>query len=115
MNKQNKELKSGLELLLLLDLTLATMDDYHLRGPVKNKANLFRKALEKQINTSVDFVMGYNEDFFQNASKRKERMIKQLANLNEADNILISEFINKFIENIDIARKKGIVFFDKLL
>ena len=42
-------------------------------------------------------------------------MIKQLANLDEADNILISEFINKFIENIDIARKKGIVFFDKLL
>ena len=80
MYKQNTELKNGLELLLLLDLTLATMDDYNLKGPVKNKANLFRNALEKQINNSVDDLMG-----------------------------------NKFIENIDIARKKGIVFFDKLL
>jgi hypothetical protein len=115
MNKQNTELKNGLELLLLLDLTLATMDDYNLKGPVKNKANLFRNALEKQVNNSVDDLMGNDEEFFQNASKRKERMIKQLANLNEADNLLISEFINKFIENIDIARKKGIVFFDKLL
>jgi hypothetical protein len=42
-------------------------------------------------------------------------MITQIAELNEADAILLSEFINKFYENIEIARKKGVVFFDKIL
>jgi hypothetical protein len=42
-------------------------------------------------------------------------MISQIANMNEADAILASEFLDKFSKNIEIARKKGVVFFDKLL
>jgi len=111
----NRELKKGLELVLLLDLIIATMDDYNLKGPVKNKANLFRNSIESNVNKIVDKCMLHDEEFFQNASKRKERMIKQLASLSEDDNILLSDFVDKFISNIEIVRKKGIVFFDKLL
>jgi hypothetical protein len=42
-------------------------------------------------------------------------MITQIAEMNEADAILASEFLDKFGKNIEIARKKGIIFFDKLL
>jgi hypothetical protein len=35
--------------------------------------------------------------------------------MNEADAILASEFLDKFGENIEAAREKGVVFFDKLL
>lgn len=107
--------KNGLELLLLLDLVLATMDEYNLKGSTKNKANLFRKAIEKSVNKGIDKVIINDEEFAQNAINLKQRMIKQMASFNEADNILLSEFVNKFYKNIDIARKKGVVFFDKLL
>lgn len=42
-------------------------------------------------------------------------MIKQIASLHEADQILLSDFVNKFIKNIEIARKKGVVFFEKII
>jgi len=110
----NKE-KNGLELLLLLDLTLATMEEYKLKGVVKNKANLFRNAVEKSVNDAMDKNSELDEEFTNNAINLKQRMIKQIASFNEADNILLSEFVNKFYNNIDIARKKGVVFFDKLM
>jgi hypothetical protein len=115
MKQQNKNLKSGLELLLLLDLTLATMDDYHMRGPVKNKANLFKNALEKSVNNSIDDITVNNEHFLHNATKKKQRMIKQMASLSEADNVLLSEFVNKFIEKIELVREKGVVMFEDIL
>ena len=115
MQEQNKNLKSGLELLLLLDLTLATMDDYQMKGPVKNKANLFKNALEKSVNNSIDHLSNNNEHFLHNATKKKDRMIKQMAGLSEADNILLSGFVNKFIENIELVRKKGVVMFEDIL
>ena len=110
-----KELKNGLDLLLLLDLTLATMEEYKLKGSVKNKANLFKKSIEKTVNKSIDAEFIKDEEFMQNALLSKDRMIKQIANLNEADQILLSEYIDKFLKNIHIARKKGVVFFEKLL
>ncbi len=110
----NKE-KNGLELLLLMDLLLATMDEYKLKGVVKNKGNLFRNAIEKSVNNSMDKNSELDEEFTNNAINLKQRMIKQIASFNEADNILLSEFINKFYNNIDIARKKGVVFFDKII
>lgn len=110
----NKE-KNGLELLLLLDLTLATMQEYKLKGVVKNKANLFKNAVENSVNKAMDKNSELHEEFTNNAINLKQRMVKQIASLNEADNILLSEFVNKFYNNIDIARKKGVVFFDKLM
>lgn len=112
---EKKELKNGLELVLLMDLILATMDEYNLKGNVKNKANLFRKSIEKQVNKAIDHETQRDEEFINNAIVKKERMIKQMASFNEADNILFSEFTNKFYNNIEIARKKGVVFFDKLI
>lgn len=114
MNNQ-KELKNGTDLLLCLDIALSIMDEYKLKGNAKRKANLFRQEVEKSVNTAIDESHERNEEFLQNALKMKERMIKQIASLHEADQILLSDFVNKFIKNIEIARKKGIIFFDKMI
>lgn len=114
MNNQ-KELKNGTDLLLSLDVTLSIMDYYDLKGNAKRKANLFRNEVEKSVNTAIDESHEIDEQFLQNALKMKERMIKQIASLHEADQMLLSEFVNKFMNNIDIARKKGVVFFDKMI
>ena len=91
------------------------MDEYDLKGEVKNKANLFKKAIEKKVNKAIDHETQRDEEFINNAIKLKQRCIKQMAGFNEADNILHSEFTNKFVNNIELVRKKGIVFFDKLI
>lgn len=114
MNNQ-KELKNGTDLLLVLDIAIATLDEYNLKGNPKRKANLFRQEVEKVVNSAIDEMHERNEEFLQNALKMKERMIKQIASLHEADQILLSDFVNKFVKNIDIARKKGVIFFDKMI
>lgn len=114
MNNQ-KELKNGTDLLTSLDVTLSIMDEYQLKGNAKRKANLFRQEVEKVVNPAIDEMHERDEEFLQNALNKKERMIKQIASLHEADQILLSEFVNKFINNIDIARKKGVVFFEKMI
>lgn len=91
------------------------MDEYNLKGNAKRKGNLFRNEVEKVVNPAIDEMHENDEVFLQNALKMKERMIKQIASLHEADQILLSEFVNKFINNIDIARKKGVVFFEKMI
>lgn len=109
------QLKNGLDLILLLDLTLATMDSYNFKGVVKNKANLFKRAIEKQVDKAIDSETQRDEEFVQNAITLKERMIKDIATMNEADQILLSEFVHKFKNNIEIARGKGVTFFNKII
>ena len=45
----------------------------------------------------------------------KNKLMSNIASFNEADAILFSEFTEKFIKNIEIARKKGVIFFDKII
>jgi hypothetical protein len=46
---------------------------------------------------------------------KKNQLISNIASFNEVDAILFAQFAEKFIDNIEIARKKGVVFFDKLI
>lgn len=115
MIEDKKEVKNGLDLLLHCYLTVESMESYNLRGLCKNYGNMFRNSIEKAVLNGIDKEVRQDEEFMNNALKIKKRMVKQIAELNEVDQILLSEFVNKFVNNIDIARKKGIVFFDKLL
>ncbi len=91
------------------------MDSYNFKGVVKNKANLFKRAIEKQVDKAIDSETQRDEEFVQNAITLKERMIKDIATMNEADQILLSEFVHKFANNIEIAREKGTAFFNKII
>ena len=112
---RNKETHNALELLLTAQLFLDIFDNYELKGIEKNYGKMFHKALEKKTIKHYNEVYKNDSEFALNSLNIKERMIKQIAELNEADAILLSEFINKFTENIEIARKKGVIFFDKIL
>lgn len=109
------ETHNGLELLLTAQLFIDIFDNYQLNGIEKKYAKMFHSALEKKTIKHYNEVYKNDSEFALNSLNIKERMIKQIAELNEADAILLSEFINKFTENIEVARKKGIVFFDKIL
>ena len=109
------ELRNGLELLLTGQLFLDISDTYKLKGLLKKRGNLFIKDLEASVKKGYDNVYNNDPEFTINSINIKQRMISQIADMNEADAILASEFLDKFGKNIEIARKKGVVFFDKLL
>ena len=109
------ETHNGLELLLTAQLFIDIFDNYQLNGIEKKYAKMFHSALEKKTIKHYNEVYNNDPEFALNSLNIKERMIKQIAELNESDAILLSEFINKFNENIEIARKKGVVLFDKIL
>lgn len=112
---RTKETHNALELLLTAQLFIDIFDNYNLTGIEKKYGKMFYNALEKKTIKHYNEVYRNDSEFALNSLNIKERMITQIAELNEADAILLSEFINKFYENIEIARKKGVVFFDKIL
>jgi len=112
-NKGN--LKNGLELLITLQLALELMDEYKLKGRAKNTANMFKNALENDIMQNYHRV--YNEDpqMLTNSLNFKNKLIENIASLGEADCLLLSDFVDKFIENIQEVREKKVMVFDKLI
>jgi hypothetical protein len=113
--KANKENHNGLELLLTAQLFIEIFENYKLGGIEKKYGKMFHDALEKKTIQHYNQVYKNDAEFALNSLNIKQRLITQVAELNEADAILLSEFVNKFINNIEIARKKGVVFFDKIL
>ncbi|AIX11852.1 hypothetical protein [Flavobacterium phage V157] len=109
------ETHNGLELLLTSQLVLELFENYKITGIEKRYGNMFVDALAKKTETHYNQVYRQDPEFTTNSLKLKERLIKQIAEFNEADVILFSDFTKKYIDNIEIARQKGVVFFDKLL
>lgn len=56
-----------------------------------------------------------DEMFAVNALNKKHDLIKIIASFNERDALLFEEFAKRFVDNIELARAKGGVFFKKLL
>ena len=112
---RTKETHNALELLLTAQLFIDIFDNYNLKGIKKKYGKMFYNALEKKTIKHYNEVYKNDSEFALNSLNIKERMITQIAELNEADAILLSEFVKKFIDNIEIARKKGVVFFDKII
>jgi hypothetical protein len=107
--------KNQLDLIIALDITLAIMDSYNLKHKAKKLGTLFRNEIEKHTNAEIDQIYKVDEEFITNALNLKERMFKDIASLNEAEQLMLSEFVHKFVKNKEIAMKKGILFFDKIL
>lgn len=113
MDAEHKHLRNGIELLFTLQLALEIMDDYQLKGILKNKANMFKQELEKDINRSYDRVYAQDPEMAMNCMNLKHRMISQIASLDEADCTVMSEYVNKFFENIDDHRQNDVVYMTK--
>ena len=109
------KLKKGTELILSLSLTLDLMEQYNAKHTLKRDINIAKKAVEKDLFKHYDAFYNEHEEFCQNSLRLKEDLIKKVAKYNEVDCMLLSEFMEHFDKNIEIARKKGQVFFNKIL
>ncbi len=113
--KDSQNVKNGIELLLSLQLVLELIDEYKLKGRAKNTANLFKTALEKDIIINYGNVYNKDPEFISNLLNAKNKIISDVASLNEADCALLSDFISLFMDNIEEVREKKTLMFDKLL
>ena len=111
----SEKLKNGLELTTTLKLGIELMDQYPVKGIIKQKAKDFLKVAENDIANEYSKVYNTNHEFAINAIKKKHELIKIIAEFDEADFILCSDFLKKFKDNITLARKNGLVFFDKII
>lgn len=96
-------MKNGLDLVFTMQLALELMDEYKLKGVIKNKANLFKKSIEKEVTRVYDINYLENEKVTINAMNMKHRLISQIASLSEGDAMVFSEYANKFFENKEKA------------
>jgi len=92
-------MKTGLELIFTLQLAVEIMDEYNLKGLEKRHANMLRKTLEKNLESSYDKAFDLNPTIAINAMNLKQRMISQIATLKEAEAIAFSEYVNNFFED----------------
>jgi hypothetical protein len=76
---------------------------------------MFKDALESDIMQNYHRVYKEDPEMLTNSLNFKNQMIEDIASLSEADSILLSDFIHKFIENIEEVREKKILIFDKLI
>lgn len=114
MKEQEQELQNGTELLLSLYLSLDLLEKYNAKHLLKQQINITIKLLEKSILKHYSELFLNDEEFVQNSLKYKINAIKMIAKYNEADAVLACDFIKRFDTNIDVARKKGVIFFDKM-
>ena len=107
--------KNGLELLITFQLGNELADDYRLKGKAKMYYNMLTKEIEKEVSNKYNEIYAKDPELVTNSIRFKHRLIQQIASLNEPDSMLLSEFTDKFIQNIELARKKGTILFDKLI
>ena len=88
--------KSGLDLVLLMDLLLATLDEYEFRQKTKQLVKALKRDIEPYVNKVIDASYAFNEELAQEMSAKKERMINQMSKLSETDLLQLSENIDGF-------------------
>lgn len=115
MKYKEEELDNGLELLLTAQLFLELSDKYNLKGMSKRYCKMLVKELERVGGEPFEDFHKDDEVFAVNALNKKHDLIKIIASFNERDALLFEEFAKRFVNNIELARAKGVVFFKKLL
>lgn len=112
---KKEELKNGLELLITSQLWIELSEVYLLKGLAKRYAKLFKAEIEKSVTQSYNEIYSKDPEFTTNAINLKHKMVANIAKYNEADSILLSDFIDEFDKNIESVRANRAVFFNKLL
>lgn len=110
----SERLKNGLELTTTLQLSLELCDQYPVKHKLKQSLKNFLNEAEKDVSLEYAKVYNTNAEFALNTIKKKHELIKIIAEFDEADFILCSDFLKRFKDNLPLARKNGLVFFDKI-
>ena len=107
-----EKLRTGVELVLTLQLALEIMDEYNLSGKVKNFAKMFKNELERDVSKAYDRIYAVDPTIVTNGINIKHRLISQFAALGEDDAMLVAQKMSEMIDNIDELRNEPVYVVD---
>jgi hypothetical protein len=105
---------TGTEITTTLWIAIEQMEKIPQLGGIRKACSNLKRAIENQVSKNVDIMYQTNEEIAHNIFKSKERMIKQIASVNDCDMVLLSDHIDLFFETIEEIRKEKVVYFDKI-
>lgn len=108
------KLMKGTELTTTLWIAIEQMERIQQLGSIRKNCINLKRAIENQVSKNIDILYKNDEEVTHNVLKLKTRMIEQIANVNDADMVLLSDHINLFFETLEDIRKEKVVYFDKI-
>jgi len=105
---------TGTEITTTLWIAIEQMEKIPQLGGIRKACANLKRAIENQVSKNVDIMYQTDEEIAHNIFKSKERMIKQIASVNDCDMVLLSDHIDLFFETIEEIRKEKVVYFDKI-
>jgi hypothetical protein len=109
---EREKLKTGVELVLTLQLAIEIMEEYNLTGRIKKYGNMFKRELDTHISRAYDRIYESDPSIVTNAMNIKHKMLSQFAELSEDDAMLVAQKLSNMIDNIEELRKETIDLVD---
>lgn len=109
---EGEQIKTGVELVLTLQLAIEIMDEYKLTGRVKKYGNMFKNELERDLSKAYDRVYESDPTIVINAMNIKHKLISQLARLGEDEIMLVAQKLSNMIDNIEDLKKEAVMIVD---
>jgi hypothetical protein len=108
-------MKNGLELTISLQVVCELIDQYPIKREIKMTANNFRKSVEKDVNKEYLKVYASDPQLCINICQKTAEIAETIAKMDMAEMVLFSDFAKRFYDNREIAKSKGVSFFNKIL
>jgi hypothetical protein len=112
---QKRNMKNALELTFALQLVCELTDQYNVTKGVKFTANNFRKVLEKDLDKEYLRIYNASPETTINLSQKTAELAETVGKMDMAEIVLFSDFAKRFYDNREIAKAKGVSFFNKIL
>lgn len=108
-------MKNGLELTFVLQLACELIEQYPIKKEIKFTGNAFKKALETDLNKEYLRVYNSDPEMTINICQKTAELAGIVGKMDMAEIVLFSDFAQRFYDNREIAKQKGLTFFNKIL
>ena len=109
------KLKNGVELTFQTQVLCEFIDQYPVKKEIKMTANQFRKATEKDLNNQYAKVYEMSPEMSINVCGKLQELAETVGKMDVSELVLFSDFAKRFYDNREIAKEKGMSFFNKIL
>jgi len=109
------KLKNGLELTIQLQVLCEFIDQYPIKREIKKAANQLRKASEKSLEQEYAKIYKLEPEMSINICQKTAELAETIGKINISELVLFSDFAKRFYDNREIAKEKGMSFFNKIL
>lgn len=108
-------MKNALELTFALQLVCELTDQYNVKKEIKFTANNFRKSLEKDLDKEYLRIYNASPETTINLSQKTAELAETISKMDIGEIVLFNDFAKRWFDNKEIAKAKGISFFNKIL